>query len=114
VNAEPTLYELAGGMPFFEALVGRCYDGVAGDPDLLAVCPTLDDLAGARQRLTLFPAQYWGGPTTYSDERGHPRLHLRHVPFTIDPVARDRWLRHMREAVAHLHPPPAIAAELLR
>src|SRR5215813_8539473 len=82
---ETTVYEQAGGMPFFERLVDRFYDGVAGDPVLLALYPQPDDLGPARRRLTLFLAQYWGGPTTYSDERGHPRLRARHLPFAIGP-----------------------------
>jgi hemoglobin len=111
--AETTLYEAVGGMPFFEALVDRFYDGVAADPELLALYPRPDDLAPARRHLTLFLAQYWGGPTTYSEERGHPRLRARHLPFTIGDAERDRWLRHMRAAVAALDPPPEIADALL-
>lgn len=86
-------------MPFFERLVDRFYDGVAGDPELLALYPEAPDLTGARRRLTLFLAQYWGGPTTYSDERGHPRLRLRHLAFHIGPGERDRWLHHMTSAI---------------
>ena len=71
-----SLYERAGGMPFFEALVGRFYDGVETDPILRPLYPE-PTLAGARHRLTLFLAQYWGGPTTYDQERGHPRLRMR-------------------------------------
>jgi hemoglobin len=93
---ETTVYEAAGGMPFFEALVDRFYEGVAADPDLLALYPEPNDLRGARHRLTLFLAQYWGGPDTYSKERGHPRLRMRHAPFAVGPDARDRWLTHMR------------------
>jgi hemoglobin len=111
VQQEATLYEIAGGMPFFEALVGRFYDGVAEDPPLRAIYPE-PDLAGARHRLTLFLAQYWGGPTTYNDERGHPRLRMRHVPFAIGPAERDRWLVHMRAAIASLAPPPDVADRL--
>ena len=108
-----TLYDRAGGTPFFEALVGRFYDGVAGDPLLRPVYPEAD-LAGARHRLTLFLIQYWGGPTTYDQERGHPRLRMRHAPFAIGPDARDAWLAHMRAALAELAPPPDVAAELDR
>ena len=108
-----TLYDRAGGTSFFAALVGRFYHGVAGDPVLRPLYPD-PDLAGARQRLTLFLIQYWGGPTTYSHERGHPRLRQRHFPFTIGPVERDRWLVHMRAAVAELAPPDDVAAELER
>ena len=94
-----TLYERVGGSAFFERLVDRFYDGVASDPELLALYPDAADLRGPRRRLTLFLIQYWGGPTTYSDERGHPRLRLRHAPFAIDSAARDRWLTHMRAAL---------------
>jgi len=111
--ADGTLYDAVGGMPFFEALVDRFYDGVAADPELLALYPQPDDLGPARRRLTLFLAQYWGGPTTYSDERGHPRLRARHLPFAIGDAERDRWLRHMRAAVASMDPPPDIAEALL-
>jgi hemoglobin len=110
---EASLYELAGGMPFFEALVGRFYDGVADDPVLRVVYPEAD-LAGARHRLTLFLAQYWGGPTTYNDERGHPRLRMRHFPFTIGPAERDRWLVHMHAAIDELDPPAEVADQLRR
>jgi hemoglobin len=108
-----TLYDRAGGTPFFEALVGRFYDGVETDPDLRPVYPE-SELTGARHRLTLFLIQYWGGPTTYNDERGHPRLRMRHAPFAIGPAERDRWLVHMRAALADLAPPEDVAAELER
>jgi hemoglobin len=114
-----SLYERVGGMPFFERLVDRFYDGVAGDPDLLRLYPDAPDLRDARHRLTLFLAQYWGGPTTYSEERGHPRLRLRHMRFPIGPAERDRWLHHMTAAVeassAELAPPEdeAVRSELL-
>ena len=108
-----TLYAIAGGMPFFQRLVTRFYAGVAADPDLRPLYPE-EDLAGATRRLTLFLAQYWGGPRTYDDERGHPRLRMRHVPFAIGPVQRDRWLVHMRAAVADLAPPPEVAEALER
>jgi len=108
-----TLYHRAGGSPFFEALVGRFYDGVETDPLLRPVYPE-PDLAGARHRLTLFLIQYWGGPTTYDQERGHPRLRMRHAPFAIGAEERDRWLLHMRAAVAELAPPDDVAAELER
>jgi hemoglobin len=111
-EAQTTLYEIAGGMPFFEALVDRFYEGVAEDPVLLRLYPQPDDLASARRRLTLFLAQYWGGPKDYGVERGHPRLRMRHLPFEIGPQERDRWLLHMREAVASLDPPDDVAAAL--
>jgi hemoglobin len=108
-----SLYERAGGTPFFEELVARFYDGVETDPVLRPVYPEAD-LAPARRRLTLFLIQYWGGPTTYDQERGHPRLRMRHAPFAIGPGERDRWLWHMRAAIADLAPAPDIAAELGR
>jgi hemoglobin len=83
VITRTSVYERVGGMAFFERLVDRFYEGVADDPPLRALYPE-EDLAGARHRLTLFLAQYWGGPRTYDQERGHPRLRMRHVPFAID------------------------------
>jgi hemoglobin len=106
-----SLYERAGGTSFFEALVTRFYAGVAADPVLRPIYPE-PDLAGATRRLTMFLVQYWGGPTTYDQERGHPRLRMRHAPFAIGPAERDRWLVHMRAAVAELAPPDDVAAEL--
>ncbi|HEY6566536.1 MAG TPA: globin [Actinomycetota bacterium] len=110
--SEATLYDEAGGMAFFEALVDRFYAGVEADPVLLSLYPEPDDLAPARRRLTLFLAQYWGGPTTYSDERGHPRLRMRHNPFAVGTEARDHWLVCMNSAIADLAPAPPIAARL--
>jgi hemoglobin len=106
-----SLYERAGGMAFFDGLVGRFYARVASDPILRPLYPDAD-LAPAQRRLTLFLAQYWGGPRTYEAERGHPRLRMRHAPFAIGPVARDRWLVHMRAALAEVPPPPDVADEL--
>ena len=108
-----TLYDRAGGTPFFEALVGSFYAGVAADPVLRAVYPE-PDLAAAERRLRLFLIQYWGGPRTYDDERGHPRLRMRHFPFAIGPDERDRWLVHMRAAITATAPPDDVAAELER
>ena len=110
---EATLYDAAGGMAFFERLVDAFYEGVAGDEVLLPLYPEAPDLSGARRRLTLFLAQYWGGPTTYSDERGHPRLRMRHMPFTVGPVQRDHWLAHMASAVVRCAPSPEIAERLM-
>ncbi len=107
------LYVRAGGMPFFEGLVDRFYEGVEADPLLRPIYPEAD-LAGARHRLTLFLAQYWGGPTTYDQERGHPRLRMRHAPFAIGPAERDRWLVHMHAAVEGMAPPRDVAADLGR
>jgi len=109
---ETSVYEAAGGMAYFEALVDRFYEGVASDPVLLRVYPDPDDLAGARHRLTLFLAQYWGGPIAYERERGHPRLRMRHAPFAIGSQERDLWLAHMRVAIAATDPPPAVATRL--
>ena len=108
-----TLYDRAGGTPFFEALVGSFYAGVATDPVLRAIYPE-PHLAAAERRLRLFLIQYWGGPRTYDDERGHPRLRMRHFPFAIGPAERDRWLTHMRAAIAASAPPDDVAAELER
>jgi hemoglobin len=81
---------------------------------LVRLYPDQDDLAPARRRLTLFLAQYWGGPTTYSDERGHPRLRMRHFPFEIGPAERDRWLVHMQAAIDGLDPQPEVREALER
>jgi len=98
-DTAPTLFFRVGGMPFFEALVDAFYSGVATDEVLLPLYPEQPDLVGARHRLTLFLAQYWGGPTTYMEERGHPRLRMRHFPFHVGALERDRWLVHMSAAV---------------
>ena len=105
---QTTVYEALGGMPFFERLVGAFYERVAADDVLLRLYPDQQDLGPARERLALFLAQYWGGPTTYSEQRGHPRLRMRHLPFPIDAEARDHWLVAMRAALDELDPPPAI------
>lgn len=102
------MYDAVGGAPFFERLVDEFYLRVEADPVLLALYPDPDDLGPARDRLRLFLEQYWGGPTTYSEQRGHPRLRMRHLPFEIGPEARDRWLTAMRGALDELDPPPAI------
>jgi hemoglobin len=107
-----SLFDAVGGEPFFETLVARFYDGVAGDPLLRPLYPgeTLDD---ARHRLTLFLVQYWGGPTRYSELRGHPRLRLRHAPFAIGPAQRDAWLAHMTAAVTSSGADDSVQARLL-
>jgi hemoglobin len=92
-----SLYERVGGEPFFVQLVDRFYAGVEADPLLRPMYP--DDLGPPRRHLTLFLMQYWGGPGTYSEERGHPRLRLRHVPFAIGLAQREAWLKHMLAAV---------------
>jgi hemoglobin len=103
--AGPTFYEQIGGHPTFVRLVSEFYSGVAEDPILRPMYPE-EDLGPAAERLTLFLEQYWGGPTTYSENRGHPRLRMRHNPFKVNPAARDRWLEHMSHAVDTLELPP--------
>ena len=107
--AEPpvTAYEAMGGRPAFERLVARFYEQVAQDPVLRPLYPD-EDLGPAAMRLTMFLEQYWGGPRTYSEQRGHPRLRMRHAPFAVTPLARDRWLAHMRTAVDELGLPEAL------
>ena len=93
-----TFYDDVGGAPVFHAIVSRFYEEVAADPVLRPLYPE-EDLGPAEDRLRMFLEQYWGGPRTYSDRRGHPRLRMRHFPFTIGPIERDAWLRCMRIAV---------------
>jgi hemoglobin len=107
-----TIYELAGGEETFRLMVERFYARVAEDPVLRAVYPE-EDLSGAAERLTLFLIQYWGGPTTYSDRRGHPRLRMRHQPFAIGKPERDAWLSQMTAAVESLELAPEIRKALL-
>src|SRR5437868_2021215 len=92
-----TLYERVGGEPFFVALVEHFYAGVAADDVLRPLYPA--DLGPPRRHLALFLMQYWGGPRTYSDQRGHPRLRMRHVRFRIGEPERSAWLAHMHAAV---------------
>jgi hemoglobin len=113
VTLRTNLYQRVGGTEFFRRLVDRFYAGVATDPPLRALYPE-EDLGPAARRLTLFLVQYWGGPRLYEEERGHPRLRMRHVPFVIDADQRDRWLRHMRAAVAEMDPPADVVEELER
>ena len=104
-------YDAVGGAPTFRRLVDRFYEGVAADPTLRAMYPE-DDLGPAADRLRMFLEQYWGGPRTYSGERGHPRLRMRHAPFAVTPAARDAWLTHMRAAVDDLGLHEDLAAQL--
>ena len=99
------LWQQWGGRPTFEKLVRRFYEGVASDELLRPMYPE-EDLEGAIQRLTGFLEQYWGGPGTYSEKYGHPRLRMRHQPFKVNPEARDHWLLHMRAAVDSLELAP--------
>ncbi|MCG2799767.1 MAG: globin [Cellulomonas sp.] len=95
-----TLYDAVGGHETFVRLVGRFYEQVADDTLLRPMYPA--DLSGARDRMTWFLEQFWGGPTTYSERRGHPALRMRHASFRLDGEARDRWLAHMRIALDEL------------
>jgi hemoglobin len=110
---ERSLHDAVGGLPFFERLVDRFYDGVASDPDLVRVYPTPEDLSFARRKLALFLAEYWGGPADYTGLRGHPRLRMRHADFDIGSLERDRWLAHMREAVEAMRADPPVARALI-
>ena len=105
-----TFYEAVGGEETFTQLVRRFYEEVAKDPVLLPVDPTPQDLRAAEEHLRLFLMQYWGGPTTYNELRGHPRLRMRHVPFHIGELERDLWLKHMRTALDELSLAPALDA----
>ncbi|QAY62191.1 globin [Xylanimonas allomyrinae] len=105
-----TFYDAVGGHETFVRLVDRFYDGVATDDVLRPMYP--QELGPAKERLTLFLEQYWGGPTTYSQQRGHPRLRMRHAPYKVNPDARDRWLAHMRAAVDSLGLSPLHEAQL--
>lgn len=93
-----TLWSQVGGTPTFERIATEFYRGVREDPVLAPMYPD-EDWEGATWRLQAFLEQYWGGPTTYSEQRGHPRLRMRHQPFAVTPDARDRWLRHMHAAL---------------
>jgi hemoglobin len=105
-----TVFELVGGQSYFDQLVERFYARVEGDAQLRALYPA--DLEPGKRALALFLAQYWGGPPDYSNEKGHPRLRMRHAPFPIDSRARDRWLAAMTGAVGDTDA-PEIAREAL-
>jgi hemoglobin len=111
-EAQRSLYERVGGEAFFVGLVDRFYDGVAADPVLRPMYRE-GDLVEERRWLALFLMQYWGGPTTYAEHRGHPRLRMRHGPFRIGIEERDHWFAHMRAAVEASEAAPAERAELL-
>ena len=118
VGAGPThdegqsFYDAVGGHATFARIVRTFYEGVSHDAVLRPMYPE-DDLEGAIHRLTLFLEQYWGGPTTYSDTRGHPRLRMRHQAFRVNPEARDHWIEHMRHAVATADLSPIHAVTLM-
>ena len=110
--SEPvSFYEAVGGEEFFTRLVHRFYQGVAEDPVLRPVYPA-KDLGPAEEHLRLFLMQYWGGPRTYDELRGHPRLRMRHARFTIGETERDAWLHHMRVALDEFGLDEALAAQL--
>lgn len=109
---EQSFYDAVGGHATFDRIVRRFYAGVAEDSLLRPMYPE-EDLEGAIERLTMFLEQYWGGPTTYSDQRGHPRLRMRHAAFHVNPDARDAWITHMREAVASAGLAPLHAVTLM-
>ena len=106
-----TFYEAVGGEATFRKLVDAFYAGVATDPVLRPLYPEAD-LGPAADRLRMFLEQYWGGPKTYSEQRGHPRLRMRHAPFYVGPRQRDAWLHHMRAAVEGLQLDAEHEAEL--
>lgn len=110
--ALPTFFDEVGGHEVFAGIVKRFYAAVRTDAILIEMYPK-EDLEGAEQRLLMFLEQYWGGPATYSELRGHPRLRMRHTPFHINPDARDRWLTHMRAAVAEAKLAPIHEASML-
>lgn len=106
-----SLYEEMGGHPTFEKLVSHFYALVSIDPVLRPMYPE-EDMKGAAERLLMFLEQYWGGPQTYSEQRGHPRLRMRHTPFHIGEIERDAWLRNMRSAVDEVEIAPSLKEEL--
>ena len=99
-QVQTTVHAIVGGDEFFETLVERFYAGVADDPVLRPLYP--DDLTDSKRHLAAFLVQYWGGSQAYSEERGHPRLRMRHAPFVIGPAERDAWFRHMIAALNSL------------
>ena len=105
-GGEPSFYDQVGGAATFERIVHEFYRGVAGDEALRALYPE-EDLRPAERRLRMFLEQYFGGPRTYSDERGHPRLRMRHAPYPVTLDMRDRWLRHMVTALERVDLPEA-------
>ncbi|WP_354642637.1 globin [Kitasatospora camelliae] len=108
---EETFFEAVGGEATFRKLVHRFYQGVAQDELLRPMYPE-EDLGPAEERFALFLIQYWGGPRTYSEQRGHPRLRMRHAPFAVDRAAHDAWLGHMRTALDELGLPAEAERQL--
>lgn len=110
-ETQATVYEAVGGSEWFVALVDRFYAGVETDLLLRPLYP--NDLTNSRDHLAKFLQQYWGGPSTYSEERGHPRLRMRHARFVITDAERDAWLRHMIAALEECEPPPDIEQQMI-
>ena len=108
---DAVFFEQVGGSEKFRKLVDKFYEGVAVDPLLRPMYPE-EDLGPAKERLRMFLEQYWGGPRTYSEQRGHPRLRMRHSVFPITPAAKDAWLKHMRAALESLELSPLNEATL--
>jgi len=108
--SEQTFYAAIGGADTIHRIVHRFYAGVADDPVLRPLYPE-DDLTAAERRFAMFLVQYWGGPQDYSDERGHPRLRMRHAPFAVTPEAREHWLRHFRAGLDEAALAPELDAE---
>ena len=108
---EVSFYDRIGGHQVFENLASHFYALITVDPILRPMYPD-EDLKGSARRLMLFLEQYWGGPKTYGEERGHPRLRMRHAEFHIDEAARDAWLRCMKSAVDEIDASKELKAEL--
>ncbi len=108
---DAAFFERVGGSETFRRLVAKFYEGIAADEVLRPMYPE-EDLGPAEDRLRMFLEQYWGGPSTYQEQRGHPRLRMRHFAFRINPDARERWLLHMRAALDSLQLPPLYENEL--
>jgi len=109
-NAQQTFFEAIGGEPTIARVVARFYAGVATDPVLRPLYPE-QDLGPAEQRFRMFLVQYWGGPSDYSEQRGHPRLRMRHSPFAVTHLARERWLTHFRAGLDEVALPPDLDAQ---
>ena len=108
---EQSLFDAVGGEEFFVKLVDGFYEGIESD-EVLRPMYVDQDLTQARHHLTLFLQQYWGGPSIYQEERGHPRLRMRHMPFVIDADARDRWLYHMHASLSQIEMDEALRDQL--
>lgn len=109
---DDSFYAAVGGHETFQRIVDAFYEGVAADDVLRPMYPE-EDLGPANERMVMFLEQYWGGPTTYSERRGHPRLRARHMPYKVSPLARDRWITHMTAAVRSAGLSPLHESEML-